>query len=422
MKKIKLKEVLKVKRGTSLSGNYYSEKGNMIRLTLGNFNYPGGGFKDNISKNDIYFTGNVKDEFILKKGDIITPLTEQVSGLLGETATIPESNKYIQSGDIGLIIPNESKIDKRFCYYLVSSPIVKKQLDAGAQQTKIRHTSPDKIMDCIAWIPDTIEQQRKISCLLDKINNKIRNNIQINDNLEKLLGTIYQRWFIEFEFPDKDGKPYKSSGGKLVYNEQLKQEIPKKWNNCKLTDISDFISGYAFSSEDYCDDGNYKLYTIKNVQDGSIISIVDNKLKELPNNMPKECLLKPKDLIMSLTGNVGRVGLVYEDNALLNQRVLKINPKDNLAFLYSLFRNEYMKARCEKISSGTSQKNLSPIELGKTQIAYSEEIIKLFEIQNKDLINLFVNNLVENQKLTELKEYLLPLLMNGQINVDDIKI
>ena len=130
MKKVKLGDVLDVRRGTSLAGEYYSEQGNLIRLTLGNFNYPRGGFQENTAKKDIYFVGSVNPAFILKAGDIITPLTEQVSGLLGETATIPESGKYIQSGDIGLVVPDETKIDKRFAYYLVASPIVRKQLGA----------------------------------------------------------------------------------------------------------------------------------------------------------------------------------------------------------------------------------------------------------------------------------------------------
>ena len=88
MKKVKLGDVLDVRRGTSLAGEYYSEQGNLIRLTLGNFNYPRGGFQENTAKKDIYFVGSVNPAFILKAGDIITPLTEQVSGLLGETATI----------------------------------------------------------------------------------------------------------------------------------------------------------------------------------------------------------------------------------------------------------------------------------------------------------------------------------------------
>lgn len=182
MKKIKLGSVLDVRRGTSLSGEYYSTEGNLIRLTLGNFKYPDCGWKENTSKEDIYFIGPIKEEFILKKGDIITPLTEQVRGLLGNTATIPASNKYIQSGDIGLVIPNEEKINNRYAYYLLSSYIVKKQLDAGSQQTKIRHTSPDAIKNCVAYVLDK-DNQVKVARLLDDINIKIDINNRINDNL-----------------------------------------------------------------------------------------------------------------------------------------------------------------------------------------------------------------------------------------------
>lgn len=182
MRKIKLGDVIDVKRGMSLSGEFYATEGELIRLTLGNFNYPACGWKNNTSKDDLYFTGEVRNEFILNKGDIITPLTEQVRGLLGNTATIPKDNLYIQSGDVGLVIPNEEKIDKRFSYYLVSSDVVKKQLDVSSQQTKIRHTSPDAIKSCVAFIPDLAEQ-KKIANLMDKINNKIEINNVINDNL-----------------------------------------------------------------------------------------------------------------------------------------------------------------------------------------------------------------------------------------------
>lgn len=183
MKKIKLGDVLNVRRGTSLSGEFYSTSGQYIRLTLGNFMYPNNGWKDNSSKDDLYFIGDFKKEYLLKKGDIITPLTEQVRGLLGNTATIPEDNLYIQSGDIGLVIPNEKILNKRFAYYLISSPLVKRQLDSGSQQTKIRHTSPDKIKDCTVFIP-SIENQEKIAKILDDINFKIEVNNKINDNLQ----------------------------------------------------------------------------------------------------------------------------------------------------------------------------------------------------------------------------------------------
>ena len=173
--KYKLRELIDVTRGMSLPGEYYSETGELIRLTMGNFNYTGGGFKENTSKTDIYYTGPVRDEYILKKGDIITPLTEQAIGLLGTTAMIPESDKYIQSQDVALITCKEDKLDHLFCYYLISSDIVKKQLSAAAQQTKIRHTSPDKIMDCTVWIPE-MSVQKRIGKTLYDIDQKISLN------------------------------------------------------------------------------------------------------------------------------------------------------------------------------------------------------------------------------------------------------
>lgn len=182
LKKIKLGDVLDIKRGASLSGEFYSTEGKYKRLTLGNFSYPQNGWKENSSKDNIYYVGKFKNEFLLKKGDIITPLTEQVRGLLGSTAIIPEDNTYIQSGDIGLIIPNEDLLDKTFAYYLTSSPTVKKQLDGKSQQTKIRHTSPNEIKDCVAYVP-SLSIQKEIGKPLYSIDKKIDNNNKINDNL-----------------------------------------------------------------------------------------------------------------------------------------------------------------------------------------------------------------------------------------------
>ena len=182
MKKYKLGDLIEVSRGASLSGNYYATEGKYIRLTCGNFDYRNNCFKENNSKDNLFYIGNFKDEFLLKKGDFITPLTEQAIGLLGSTAWIPESEKYIQSQDIAKITCKEELLDKKFAYYLISSNMVKKQLNAAAQQTKIRHTSPNKIKDCIVWLP-SLAEQKKIGQLLFDIDRKIELNRSINHNL-----------------------------------------------------------------------------------------------------------------------------------------------------------------------------------------------------------------------------------------------
>ncbi len=185
LKKYKLGEILDVTRGASLSGEFYATEGKYIRLTCGNFDYQNNCFKENKSKDNIYYVGDFKPEFLMEKGDIITPLTEQAIGLLGSTAIIPESSKYIQSQDVAKIICKEDLLDKDFAFYLISSALVKQQLSAAAQQTKIRHTSPDKIKDCTVWIPELSEQKR-IGKLLCSIDRKIELNRAINQNLPTL--------------------------------------------------------------------------------------------------------------------------------------------------------------------------------------------------------------------------------------------
>lgn len=182
MKKYKLGGLIEVSRGASLSGDFYAASGKYIRLTCGNFDYRNNCFKENTSKNNLYYTGEFKSDFLLKEGDLITPLTEQAIGLLGSTAWIPESGKYIQSQDIAKIICNEELLDKKFAYYLISSSMVKQQLSAAAQQTKIRHTSPDKIKDCTVWLP-SLAEQKLIGQLLFDIDRKIEINRALNHNL-----------------------------------------------------------------------------------------------------------------------------------------------------------------------------------------------------------------------------------------------
>lgn len=182
LKKYKLGELLDVTRGASLLGEHYATEGKYIRLTCGNFDYNNNCFKENTSKDNLYYTGPVKPEFIMQKGDIITPLTEQAVGLLGSTALIPESGKYIQSQDVAKISCKENLLYPNYAYYLISSSLVRHQLSAAAQQTKIRHTSPDKIKDCTVWIPN-IDHQKRIGDLLARIDRKIALNRQINRNL-----------------------------------------------------------------------------------------------------------------------------------------------------------------------------------------------------------------------------------------------
>lgn len=372
MIKIKLGDVLDIKRGMTLSGEFYSSEGNYIRLTLGNFNYPDSGWKENTSKKDLFFTGKIREEFVLKKGDIITPLTEQVHGLLGNTATIPEDNLYIQSGDIGLVKPDETKINKRFAYYLLSSSIVKKQLDVSSQQTKIRHTSPGAIKSCIAFIPNILEQ-KKIASILDSINLKINNNNKINDNLEQQMFLIFEDMMVKA----KNNK----IKGKYTVAKNLAQVITGK-EDANFSVLN----------------GRYKFFTC--------------------SNTPLRCneyFFNSSSVLIAGNGDFNIKHYSGKFNAY--QRTYVLSPEKKyyaLLYLSSLYRINSFKLN----SSGSIVKFITKGDVENIPVFIPDNSIYLEEL-NK-LLLLKEQNSIENEELIQLRDWLLPILMNGQATISDL--
>ena len=419
--KVKLKNILSVKRGTSLAGQYYATSGDKIRLTLGNFNYPNGGFKSNTSKDNIYFSAPVKSEYILKKGDIITPLTEQVAGLLGETAKIPEDDLYIQSGDIALIIPKEDKLYKDFAYYLISSKMIKYQLGAAAQQTKIRHTSPEKIENCEAWIPKNIETQRNISHLLDTLNDKIELNNKINKELEQMANTLYEYWFVQFDFPDEKGRPYKSANGKMVYNDILKREIPEGWevknlaNNRLTTILKPGIDKFE----------NEKIYlptaaiTDDKITDRSNIISYENResranMQPISNSVWVAKMKKTKKILYF--GNYSQKRM---NEIILSTGMLGLKCKENsLEYIWNFINDNYFEEIKDRLAHGATQESINNEDLMYIPILVPDDtILQKFATKVKELYQKKYYNEIENEELIQLRDFLLPLLMNGQVSV-----
>ncbi len=407
LKEYKLGQLLDVTRGTTLSGAYYATEGKYIRLTLGHFDYQNGGFKENTSKNNLFFTGDVKDDFILKEGDLITPLTEQTFGLIGSTALIPESGKYIQSQDIGLVKCNEELLYPGFCYYLLPTALVKNQLSAGAQQTSIRHTSPDKIKDCTVFIP-SLQEQKKVARLLSSIDKKISLNRAINQNLEALAKQLYDYWFVQFDFPNEDGKPYKSSGGAMIYSDILKKYIPKDWNVSsmrELVDLEDFKRIPLSNAQRADRKGKYPYYGATGIMD-----YIDDFIFDY------DILLLAEDGSTSDSNGFPVVQYVW-GKVWVNNHAHIILPKDraHLVYTYFLLKNIPVKL----IETGSIQKKISQDNLlGYKTInvpkglrdLYTERILAIWE-QKKLAIE-------EINQLTKQRNELLPLLMNGQVSLN----
>ena len=417
LKKYKLGDLVEVTRGMSLSGQFYSETGTLIRLTLGNFNMNGGGFKENTSKTDLYFTGPVKEEYILQEGDIITPLTEQSLGLLGTTARIPESGKYIQSQDVALVKCKEGLIDPNFCYYLISYNLVRQQLSAAAQQTKIRHTSPDKIKDCTVWVPN-LENQKKIGRILTDIDSKIAINRAINDNLEAMAKQLYDYWFVQFDFPNEEGKPYKSSGGMMVWNEKLKREIPEGWDCMCIGDYAKCKGGYAFKSKDFTSKGT-PVIKIGNIQEDYTLNMVDSQcINDFDNSL---FIARKYDLVIAMTGaTIGKFAISPKEY-LVNQRVgrfdLGKSPLVRLGYLFNSLKQEYFREQVFQIASGCAQPNISSEQIDSIVVLKPKmSVLNNFNQLCEPILEQQVENILQIELLTKQRDELLPLLMNGQVS------
>lgn len=419
LKKSRLGELIEVTRGASLSGEYYSTKGEYIRLTCGNFDYHNNCFKENTSKDNLFYTGEFREEFLLEKGDIITPLTEQAIGLLGTTARIPESGKYIQSQDIALVKCKVGKIDPTFCYYLISSRLVRNQLSVAAQQTKIRHTSPDKIKACTVWIPE-LDDQKAIGRLLASLDEKIQLNKRINDNLEAMAKQLYDYWFVQFDFPNEEGKPYKSSGGAMVYNEKLKREIPQGWTAAKIKDVAQTYSGGTPTStnSEYYDGGNIPWINSGELNN-SIITSTTNYITEegLKNSSAK---LYPQDTILvALYGaTAGKVSLLSFE-ACSNQAVCGVIPPNKIMTTYIRYYLFSLYEHFITLSSGSARDNISQETIKNTILPIPQEkILKEYSDAVAPIISKTIANQKEMENLTKQRDELLPLLLNGQASVN----
>ena len=414
LKKYKLGEILDVTRGASLGGEFYATEGEYIRLTCGNFDYRNNCFKKNDSKKNIFYTGEFRDEYLLNKGDIITPLTEQAIGLLGTTARIPESGKYIQSQDIAKITCS-NLLDENFAFYLLSSACVKQQLNAAAQQTKIRHTSPDKIKECTVWIP-SFDVQKRIGRILRDIDEKIAINRQINDNLEAMAKQLYDYWFVQFDFPNEEGKPYKSSGGAMVYNEKLKREIPKGWHCGTLLDIAEYTNGLACQKYRPIDNNKLPVIKIKEMHDG-----LSADTEWVKADIPDDVKVFDGDVLFSWSASL-EVMLWAYGNGGLNQHIFKVTSKNGYPRSFYFYQLIHYVGVFKQMAEArkTTMGHITQDHLRQSTIALPPNVDIANKLEEKlcPIFDEIVKNNQEIMALTKQRDELLPLLMNGQASVN----
>jgi type I restriction enzyme S subunit len=331
----------------------------------------------------------------------------------------PEEEKVCIAQNLIGIRPNKEIVDPAFLLFLFKTrefiQSVKNRLIITAQPSiKIPH-----LLGVVIYLPP-LPEQKAIAAILSGFDDKIELLRRQNKTLEQIARTIFKEWFINFNFPGATGKMIDSELGDLPAKASAQAGIPEGWRVGKIKDLIDILSGFAFSSSDFSQDGKYKLVTIKNVQDRHFDSETKDKLTKLPEKMPDYCKLDSGDVLLSLTGNVGRICLVNGEDYLLNQRVAKLRAKNPIdyAFSYLLFLQDSIFSLLQSTASGTAQQNLSPIQTKEIEIIIADrKTLDQFGVVANELIQKINDNNTQIQTLSKLRDTLLPKLMKGKIKV-----
>lgn len=407
-KRYKLGELLRVKHGWAFKGEFFSDTGVQSILTPGNF-YESGGFKANPLK-DRFYSGDYPKEYLCSKGDLVVAMTEQAAGLLGSTAIVPEDNRYLHNQRIGLISCNES-LNKDFAYYLFMTQSVRQQISRSASGTKVKHTSPEKIYDVQVDIPK-IQTQKNIAIFLSSLDKKIQINNQINQELEAMAKTLYDYWFVQFDFPDQNGNPYKSSGGKMVYNPELKREIPEGWGVEKLEKIANITMGQSPKGTSYNEVGEGMLFFQGSTDFGWRFPVARQYTTE-PSRIAEE-----DDILLSVRAPVGTLNIA-DTRCCIGRGLAAINSKVGAnSYIFNVMQD--FKKLFDMINSvGTTFGSITKDDLYSLQLVYPPtELLMEFDQLVKSFDREIKNRSRQNQELNQLRDWLLPMLMNGQVKVE----
>lgn len=321
----------------------------------------------------------------------------------GNVAIIKNGEKVCLGQRTVLLRPNTQKVNPDFLVYYLLAPKQQYELLGTANGATVAHVNIPVIKKLPVSLP-SMGAQIKVAYILKNYDDLIENNQKQIKLLEEVAQRLYKEWFVDLHFPGYE-------------NCRIVDGLPEGWHKDAVDSRISLLSGYAFKSSDFVDKGQYKIVTIKNVKDGDFdgnnVSLID----EIPLKMPQHCVLEEGDILLSLTGNVGRVCLVYGDNYLLNQRVAKLK-SDIPGFAYCLFRSRDMFDEMNNLANGAAQQNLSPIRTGKVEVCFpSDDIIQRFETTVKPMIDQEIELNKMNVVLTEARDRLLPKLMSGEIEV-----
>ncbi len=370
---------------------------------------------NNLNNGEIIITPETQRITKTEYEKIKRPLSTQtillsINGTLGKLAYYKDEK--IALGKSACYLNVKQEYDKHYVHYILCTENFKQYMLKVASGSTIKNFAPKQAAEYEFYAP-SVEYQRKIASVLSSLDNKIALNRRINAKLEQIAKRLYDYWFVQFNFPDKNGKPYKSSGGKMVWNEVLKREVPEGWEVVPLFKAANIQYGFPFSTELFTEEPtNIPIVRIRDILDGTISAYS-------LENADEKYHLQEGDVIVGMDGNF-HMNYWHDNKAYLNQRCVRIRPFSNstissIQILYNI--KPYIKAK-EKNAKGSTVGHLSDKDLKNLFVLQPKTNPKFNPRSHFDeILKLIIKNKHQILSLTALRDRLLPLLMNGQVKV-----
>ena len=326
------------------------------------------------------------------------------------------SDNFIVSTGFSTIDVYDDNTDEKFIYYLLTQKHITDYLHTIGENSVSSYPSinPDDIANLKFIVPD-LKTQQSIAAVLSALDKKIALNKQINACLEEMAKTLYDYWFVQFDFPDANGRPYKSSGGEMVFDETLKREIPNGWEVKSLWKIAKYFNGLAlqkYRPENEFDDF-LPVIKIREMNEG-----VSSNTERAKTNIPKEAIIDDGDILFSWSATL-EIKIWSQGKGALNQHIFKVTSSEYPKYFFYFELLNYLKhfkmiADLRKTTMG----HITQDHLKQAYICIPSQL--LLEKMERIVTPIFQKMLItqkQNHHLTQLRDFLLPMLMNGQVSV-----
>lgn len=356
---------------------------------------------------------NEISKFKLKKGQVALTKDSETRDDIGIPTYIADDfDDVILGYHCALVTPNKDILDGHYLNALLHTDYAKKYFACNASGSGQRYALSVEALNSFPVPIIPLHEQKQIGEIFSALDKKIELNKRINQNLEALAKQLYDYWFVQFDFPDENGRPYKSSGGKMVWNDKLKREIPKGWDDGILIDIANITMGQSPDGSSYNEVGEGMLFYQGSTDFGMRFPSV-RQYTTAPSRFAKK-----GDILMSVRAPVGSINIANND-CCIGRGLSAINSKlDSISHLYYIL-NDLRIAFDQRNAAGTTFGSITKEDLYSLPIIIpSDEVIRAFD---KICSPMFDRQMILGEEidiLTKQRDELLPHLMNGQVSVN----